>query len=128
MLEKLIEQFKKDYATEGEITHSEAGVYKLPFEGGIVMQAIELEKGALLKGDIGPKPEQNTESFLLKVMESNLFGTGTRGGVIGLQEDGKHLTLALELEDRCPYKTFKEKVEDFISVLDFWRNEALRHK
>ncbi len=60
-------------------------------------------------------------------MEANLFGIGTRGAAIGLNEDGNVLTLSLELDYNSSYQEFKEKLEDFISVMDFWRKEALEH-
>lgn len=128
MLEKLINQFGQEFAMEDIITSSEEQHYQLPFENGVEIEAIELEKSYLFKGIIAPKPEQNSESFLLKVMEANLFGMGTRGSVIGLNEDGKQLTLSHELDYNSSYKDFKEKLEDFISVIDFWRNEALKHE
>lgn len=126
MLQKLITQLGRDLSMEDLITSSEDRHYLLPFEDEIEVEAVELEKSYLLKGIIGPYPQQNTESFLLKTMEANLFGIGTRGAVIGLNEEGKLLTLSQELDYNCPFKDFKEKLEDFISVIDFWRKEALK--
>jgi hypothetical protein len=61
-------------------------------------------------------------------MEANLFGRGTRGAAIGLNEEGKLLTLSLELDYNNSFKEFKENLEDFISVIDFWRTEASKHE
>ncbi len=128
MLEKLIEQFGKEFNMQEAILMTEDRHYKIAFDNGIEIETVELERSSLLKGTIGNKPEKNGESFLLKVMEANLFGIGTRGGVIGLLEDGKQLTYSLEFDNRGSYKNFKEKIEDFISVIDFWRKEALKHE
>jgi hypothetical protein len=128
MLEKLIDQLNSELAMDGLISSSEDKHYHLPFDPDIEIEAMELEKGYLFKGVIGSCPQQNTEAFLLKTMEANLFGMGTRGAVIGLNEDGKVLTLSLEVNYNSSYKDFKENLEDFISVLDFWRNEALKHQ
>lgn len=128
MLEKLIGQLSQELAMEDLISLTEDHHYHLPFENDIEIEAVELEKGVLLKGVIGERPEQNADAFLLRTMEANLFGIGTRGAAIGLKEEGKVLTLSLELDYNSSYKDFKEKLEDFISVLDFWRKEALKHQ
>lgn len=128
MLNKLIFQLGKDLNMANLITTTEERHYLLPFEPDIEVEAIQLEKSHLLKSIIGPCPQQNTDAFLLKMMKANLFGMGTRGGAIGLHEEGKLLTLSIELDYNCSFKDFKEKLEDFISVIDFWRQEALKHE
>lgn len=128
MLEKLIGQLSQELAMENSITSSEERRYRLPFENDIEVEAVELDNSYLLKGIIGERPQKNAESFLLKAMEANLFGMGTRGAAIGLNEDEKLLTLSLELDYNSSFKDFKEKLEDFISVIDFWRKEALKHQ
>lgn len=129
MLEKLMEQMGSDYAMEEKIHRTEDTHYHLTFENDIRMEVeAEGKQSILLKGHIGQRPVPNGEAFLLKVMEANLFGMGTRGGVIGLKEDGKQLTLTIEVDYTISYKDFVEKVEDFINVVSFWRNEALKHE
>lgn len=125
MLETLLGQLGRELEMQDLITSSENHHYYLPFDNNINVEAIELDKSYMLKGIIGERPQENTEAFFLKVMEANLFGIGTRGAVIGLTEDEKVLTLSVELEYNHSYKNFKEKLEDFVSVLDFWRKEAL---
>lgn len=128
MLEKLVAQLSKELSMEDLVTSSESQHYTLPFDEGVQVEAIELENSYWLKSKIGPAPENNAEAFLLKVMEANLFGMGTRGAAIGLNEEGKVLTLSLQLDYNSSFKEFKEKLEDFVSVLDFWRKEALKHE
>jgi Tir chaperone protein (CesT) family len=128
MLEKLIHQLGRELFMEDLITATEDHHYLIPFDNDIEVEAIDLGKTYLLKGVIGAYPQQNTESFLLKTMEANLFGMGTRGAAIGLHEEGNLLTLSLEVDYNRSFKEFKEKLEDFISVIDFWRKEALKHE
>jgi len=128
MLEKLMTQVGQELAMENQITTTEEDHYILTFDNDIEIQAVELDKTHLLKAVIGPCPQQNIEAFLLKVMEANLFGMGTRGAVIGLDEEGKLLTLSMEVDYNSVFKDFQEKLEDFISVLEFWRGEALKHE
>ena len=128
MLEKLIDQLGRELSMEDIITLTEEHQYILPFDNDIEVRIVEFEKNLLLKGVIGACPQQNTEAFLLKTMEANLFGIGTRGASIGLNQDGKVLTLSRELDYNSHFKDFKENLEDFISVIDFWRKEALKHE
>ncbi|MFI0434112.1 MAG: type III secretion system chaperone [Parachlamydiaceae bacterium] len=127
MLSRLIDQLSRDLGIEDPIKQGDDRHYLISLDDDIEVKVMGLDKSHLLKGIIGKCPEQNVESFLMKVMEGNLFGMGTRGGVIGLHEEGKLLTLSMELDYNSSYKDFQEKMEDFVSVLDFWRQEALKH-
>ena len=127
MLDKLIAQLGKELNITNQITSTEDKTFLIPLEGDIEVQAFQQQHRNILKAIIGQCPQANTEAFLMRTMEANLFGMGTRGGVIGLNDEGKLLTLSMELEYNSNFKDFKEKLEDFISVLDYWRNEALKH-
>ena len=127
MLAKLISQISNELSMEGSISFPAEKQFLLSFDDDMNIEALELEKSLLLKGKIGPCPEVNKEAFLLKALEANLFGLGTRGASIGLTPDGNLLTLCMELEYNTPYKEFKEKLEDVISVIDFWRSLAKEH-
>ena len=124
MLEKLITQLGHELSMEEEIVLTADRHYLIPFENDIEVEAIELEKSYLLKSIIGNLPKNNIDSFLHSVMEANLFGMGTRNGVIGLDEEGKQLTLSMELDYNNSFKDFHEKLEDFVSVVIFWRNAS----
>ncbi len=123
MLENLINQLGRDLEMGEIIRKTDEKHYHLPFSDHIEVEAFEKERSLLFKAIIGKRPEKNTDSFFLKVMEANLFGAGTRGASIGLTKDEKLLTLTLELEYNRSYPVFKEKLEDFVTVLDFWRKE-----
>ena len=126
MLEKLIAQFTEEFSLEDPLLPGEDKRYHLSFEDDVEIDLWAKDDRIRLKSEIGEIPSKQTDTFILKVLEANLFGMGTRDGVIGLAEDGKLLTLSLELEYTIGYKEFKEKLEDFISVIDFWRKEALK--
>lgn len=126
MLESLITQLELDLKM-GRIESSPDGVYTLPFSDNIEIKVSQTSDYYLFKSHIGPTPKKSTEIFLAKLMEANLFGRGTRNNVLGLTEDENLLTLSGELEYNSTYKQFKEKLEDFVTIVDFWRNEALKH-
>ncbi len=127
MLDSLVDQLGQDLQMKDLIITTNEGIYTLPFEENIEVRAIQTEHGYLFKGMIGPCPQTNKEAFINKAMEANLFGRGTRNNSIGLTEDGNMLTLSGELDYNSTYREFKEKLEDFVSILDFWRKEALTH-
>lgn len=127
MLKTLVNQLSKELDMKEEILSEDEQHFRLSFDKGIV-DATEYNDCILLKGLIGRKPEKNGDSFLMRLMEANLFGIGTRGGVIGLKEEGKQLVLTFELNRSLSYKDFKEKLEDFVSVGSFWQNESLKHE
>ena len=120
MLEKLMEQMGSDYAMEEKIHRTEDTHYHLTFENDIRME-VEAEWEAIHPSERPYWPASSAKwgAFLLKVMEANLFGMGTRGGVIGLKEDGKQLTFSIEVDYTISYKDFVERLEDFINVMIF---------
>lgn len=128
MLESLIDQLGQELQMKDLILSSQEGSYTLPFDENIEIQVTETPDSYLFKGIIGACPSSNKDAFLTKTMEANLFGRGTRGAIIGLTEDGNLLTLSTELGYNSTYKEFKEKLEDFVTILDFWRNEAQAHR
>lgn len=128
MLEKLIQQLGRELQMEDLITSTGTNEYTLPFADNIQVEASELEHNILLKGNIAPCPKKNEEAFIIRVLETNLFGAGTRGASIGLKDEGNMLTLSRELDYNSSYKEFTENLEDFISVITFWRNETLKHQ
>lgn len=127
MLDTLIEQLSKELNMGGAITPNEKR-YDLSFEPDIDVRVMDLKKSFLFKANICPCPEKNRETFLLKVLESNLFGLGTRNASIGLDEQEKTLTLSLEVDDQCSFNEFKGRLQDFVSVLSAWRDEANKNK
>lgn len=129
MLDTFVQQLGKELNMEEQITVVERGHYKLPFEGDFDVDAFQSPEGLYtFKGLIGPYPNQKVEEFLTRVMEANLFGKGTYGAVIGLSEDEKLLTLSLQVDYNSNYKEWVGKLQDFVSVMDFWREAAQNYR
>lgn len=127
MLDKFVQELGKELSMSDEFIQLEPGRYKMAFAGDIEIEATQTPQNDFrLKGIIGKCPETNPDAFLAHVMEGNLFGKGTRGGSIGLNEEGNLLTLCLELDYNANYQDWRTRVEDFASVMSFWRNEALK--
>lgn len=94
----------------------------------IDVDIMPLERSVVLKSTLSPLPSYRPDTLIAQAMEANLFGRGTRGAVIALNEEGTLLTLLLEVEYTETYRAFKERLEDFVSVVVFWRNAVLTHR
>ena len=79
-----------------------------------------------LKCSLIPCPLQNRETLFLNLMKANLLGESTGGGVIGLDEEEKFLTLSIILPYELDYQAFRESVEDFVNFVVYWRKEIER--
>lgn len=104
------------------------GVYLLPLDKDINITIATLPSGYTLNAQVTLCPENNKEGFYLRALQANLFGQGTRGAVLALNENGNVLTLSKVVEYNSDYREFKETLEDFVSTIAFWRDEARTHK
>src|SRR4051794_20113549 len=121
MLDTHVQKLGQELGMEDQISSPEAGHFRIPLIQNIEVEAFQSPQGhSTFRGTIGPLPQQNGEEFAARTLEANLFGRGTRGAVIGLDEDGNLLTLTMEVDYNETYKEWKERLEDFISVIDYW--------
>lgn len=129
MLEKFVDSLGKELDMRELIKTTESGQYQLPFANDVLVLALFSPEGTYqFKSSIGKNPELKPEDFYVKALEATLFGKGTRGAAIGLDEERKLLTLSLEVDYNSTYKDWKEKLEDFVNVLEYWRNELANYK
>lgn len=121
MLELLIETLGSELNIKEQIRSKDRGGYAIQFDSSNLIEISLAGDIYLLSCLIAPLPEKNAEALISLAMEGNLFGQATHGAVLGLNEEGKLLTLTEELQYNTTYKEFKEKLEDFLNVADFWR-------
>lgn len=122
----MLERHMESFAKEMDIEHfpSDKGSYTIPLEDDLSIQLTPTENGFVLYSTIAQVPSESREAFLTKTLHANLFGQGTFGSILGLNELGNLLTLSRNVEYNIDYKGFKEVIEDFINALDFWREEV----
>jgi hypothetical protein len=100
----------------------EKNVMFSPREGvDILLQ--EMEMGVYLHATIIACPQSKKEDLFLYLMRANLLGRGTGGTSIGLDRQEKFLTLSRSLAYELNYTEFKERLEDFVNYLLYWREE-----
>lgn len=124
MIDKYIQQLAEDLEIGETLTLESPGVYTIPLENDLSVKVSDLSPGILFYCTIASCPDANKENFLSQAMLANLFGQGTHDAVLGLNESGNMLTLSKEVNYTIDYKDFKDLLEDFINVVDFWREEA----
>ena len=98
-------------------------VYSFLFSDDITLYFQDLSPGTFLYASLKECPKKEREELFLYLMQANLLGEGTGGAAIGMDEEEKYLTLSLSMPYEVNYMEFKEKVEDFINYLLYWREE-----
>lgn len=127
MLAEFMKEFSNELEAPAIAKSTPTGNYLIPLEEGIIITVSPLAVGFTFNTIIGPCPKTHKEEFFSRALLGNLFGQGTRNAILGLNEEGTHLTLANIIDYNVDYKGFKELIEDFINVLDFWREELKSH-
>lgn len=125
MLKALMQELYREWELEIPPIEESPGVYKIPLEKDLFFTLTTLPQGGIyLFSQIAPLGSQAEEPLLSKALEANLFGQGTHGSFLGLNENGTLLTLSQLIDYDFNSKDFKNIVEDFINAIDFWREEA----
>lgn len=128
MLDQFIQQLSKELELDEPLRSDAPGVFAMPIEDDLTIMISSLPQGFSLSCGIASCPKSNEGSFYERILLADLFGQGTKGGVLGLNEDGNLLTLVHQIEYNTDYKTFRDTLEDFINTVDFWRAEAVSWK
>lgn len=126
MLEKFLKQLCNELSISPIPQRTKEHYYLLPFNDTINAKFIDLEPGVAFSSNICDCPKMNREELFIWIMRANLLGQGTGGSRIGLNADEKVLTLSLGLPYEMNYSTFKEKFEDFINYVIYWRDEIAK--
>lgn len=129
MLDKFIKSLSKELELEENLLATEVpGVYALPLEGDLTITMTDKPPGFALSCVLDSAKKQNEEDFFTRLMLGNLFGQGTKGAILGLNDDASLLTLTQTVDYNIEYKEFRDIVEDFINSADYWRAESKNFK
>ena len=127
-LEKYSDQLVNELKLEQKILKDENEVFTLDFGPSLVVKYRDLSPGLYVMAHISPLQEENREALLMQLMRMNLFGNGTKGAVIGYDEESKMLTFTQAVPYRLSYKDFRNTIEDFVNYVELWRNELKKIK
>jgi hypothetical protein len=84
----------------------------------------EKTPGFFITTEMTKTPQTRKEEIFIKLMQANLLGQGTGGGVIGIDKQEKNLTLSLAISYEMNYQMFKETIEDFVNYSMYWQQEV----
>ena len=127
MLEDCIKKLKEEMELTRSLNTDVPGTYSLALDEGLSVTITSMGSGFVLTCNIIACPKHGEEEFYTLALLGDLFGQGTGGATLGLNEDGSLLTLSKGIDYNVEYKDFKDVLEDFINSVDFWRQEVLNH-
>lgn len=125
MLERYLTLLKEELLLENPFHKEREGNYRILFDPDIEVLLEEKDKSIFLKGIIGPLPVSEPDLWIVKFLEANLFGMGTRGAVIGLDSEEKNVSLAHQIPSQSTFETFKETLKDFVSTIAYWKEKIV---
>jgi len=102
--------------------------YLIEIIDGVEIKLWDLDPGFYFHCNLDKPPEKKREAFFIYLMRANVLGQGTGGARIGMDEKEKFLTLSYNIDYEVTYIEFKEKIEDFVNYINFWRDEITKYK
>lgn len=125
MLEKLLKTLCNELSLPVPVRNKEK-YYLFRLSDTISAKCVDLEPGIAFSCDICECPKKNREDFFIWLMRANLLGQGTGGCRIGLDKDEKVLTLGLGMPYEIDYSVFRDRFEDFVNYVIYWREEIAK--
>ncbi len=128
MLENYIKELSAEMGLDTPLPEQSPGVFAMTLDDDIVIQISKVSDGISFTCKAVPCPKMRKGEFLSEMMLANLFGQGTLNAVLGLNESGDTIVISRIIDHKVDYKEFTDVLEDFMNVVDFWREEALAKK
>ncbi|MDE3055585.1 MAG: type III secretion system chaperone [Verrucomicrobiota bacterium] len=124
MLRRLLEIVCKEVDLPPAKEVERGRCFILPFAPGIEIKLSDLQPGVSMSASLIACPKRNKEDLFIYVMEANLLGQGTGSARIGMENE------ELMLLSGFPYELdaslFKDKLEEFLNTLLYWRKDLER--
>lgn len=111
-----------------QIAEEVEGSYRFPIDDEVRVEIMDTPPGCRFFCSLIDCPKQNQEVVFEYLLLGNLFGQGTGGAILGIDENGQRLTLSRNIDYAIDYKQFKEILEDFCNEADFWCSEIRTEK
>lgn len=123
MLDKFMQQLAKELAIEGNFSTDVIGTYLFPVDEETSIAIKEIPRGFSMSCILPESPITNEEEAYTHALHANLYSQGTKGSILGLDSEGKRLTLSRSIDYNIDYKEFKDLLEDFLNSVDLWSGE-----
>ena len=119
-----MQQLTLELEIEGSLATEIPGVYAFPVDDDVFVLISEIPRGFTLTCTFSECPEGSEEEFYTQALLANLYGQGTDGCVLGLDAEGKRLTLSRKIDYTIEFQEFRDIIEDFLNSVDFWIDES----
>lgn len=123
-----LKELCEDLEIDSNLKKSELGFYLLPLTDSLGLEIKPLDPGVFFYSPICPCPEIKREELFIQLMKANLFGQGTLGATIALDQEENLLTLSKAMPYDMKYRAFRDSLEDFANIVEYWKEEVDRHK
>lgn len=128
MSEALLNTFVTQLAHELEVKDipqpNEKGLTLFHFSNDLDIGIGIYTPGIYFTAKLGACPKENLEEFFSTIMLANLFGQGTGGSVLSLDEEAKWVYLSRHLPFHLSYPQFKDYFEEFVNYTDLWQKKT----
>jgi len=122
---ELIKKLSEDLEYKGNIPANGKGGHTLLLDNNLRIDIDPYTVGAMFSCYSIEAPKQKLEEFYTHALLANLYGQGTNGALLGLYgKEDEQVYLRLFLDQTLDYPFFKEKLDEFILALDFWKDEV----
>lgn len=123
MLEELIHNLLKEIELSQKPSKIDPNTYQVDLNPDLSITIKRIDPGYYLQAVISEVPDLEAEMLFISLMEANLFGQGTGGGVLGISPDGRTFLFSKKILQDINYQAFREKIEEFVNYVEFWRME-----
>jgi hypothetical protein len=127
LLESILADFEKHLGVRAVKGKDEMqGFFQIDIDLKTQVWVKDLDPGVFFRSTIAPLPSSGLEDLFMYLSKANFLGQGTGGGVISIEPGENFLTLGLNIPYEVNYKIFRDKLEDFVNYLEFWKSEIER--
>lgn len=129
MLEHLLTELTEKLELSLNLEKNTQGYYTIVLNKETELLFKELNPGFACRSLIKEIPKENSlEDLYILLMKANFLGQGTKGGVIAIDDNLKNFIFTLSVPEELQYRLFKERVEDFVNYLNYWKKNIVREK
>lgn len=127
MLDELIHNLLKEIELDISPSKIDPSTYQVDLTPNLSIIIKKMDPGYYFQTAISEIPDYEAEMLFISLMEANLFGQGTGGGVLGISPEGKTFMFSKKILQDLNYQEFKEKLEEYVNYVEFWRIEIANY-
>lgn len=129
MLEHLLTELTEKLQLPLNLEKNKEGYYTLTLNEETELLFKDLNPGFSCKSLIKEIPKEDSlEDLYILLMKANFLGQGTKGAAIAIDDNVKNFIFTLSVPEELQYRLFKDRVEDFVNYLNYWKKTIIHEK